>query len=156
MGLRLNEERTTLKCYMVDTGLLIAHAFNLKPYMGNELYLKLALGKLEVNEGMFIENIVAQMLKASGHELFFYSKSSATEAAERMEIDFLISKSTITSRHNICPIEVKSGRQYALSSLLKCIAKYGQQLATPYVLHTKDLKEEGGIVYLPLYMTPLL
>lgn len=76
IGLRMNEERTTLKCYMADTGLLISHAFNLKTIMGNELYLKLALGKLEVNEGMLVENVVAQMLKASGHELFFYSNNS--------------------------------------------------------------------------------
>lgn len=59
IGLRMNEERTTLKCYMADTGLLISYAFNLKTIMGNELYLKLALGKLEVNEGMLVENVAA-------------------------------------------------------------------------------------------------
>ena len=83
IGLRMNEERTTLKCYMADTGLLISHAFNLKTIMGNELYLKLALGKLEVNEGMLVENVVAQMLKASGHELFFYSNNSKDSAEDR-------------------------------------------------------------------------
>lgn len=73
-----------------------------------------------------------------------------------MEIDFLIAKPTITSRHNISPIEVKSGKQYTITSLKKCIAKYGNNLSTPYVLHDKDLKIEDGIVYLPLYMTSLL
>ena len=156
IGLKLNEERTTLRCYMGDTGLLISHAFDERGIVSTELYQKLMFDKLEVNEGMIVENIVAQMLRAAGHRLYFFSKSAAKNAEDRMEIDFLISKPTVTSRHNISPIEVKSGRQYAISSLQKCIRKYGSQLSTPYVLHDKDLKTEDGIVYLPLYMTPFL
>ena len=156
IGLKLNEERTTLKCYMGDTGLLICHAFDERGIVTSELYQKLMFDKLEVNEGMLVENIVAQMLRAAGHKLYFFSKYSAKEADERMEIDFLIAKPTITSRHNISPIEVKSGSNYTITSLKKCIKKYGKQLATPYVLHDKDLKVEDGITYLPLYMTPLL
>ncbi len=156
IGLKLNEERTTLKCYMGDTGLLISHAFDERGIVTTELYQKLMFDKLEVNEGMLVENIVAQMLKAAGHKLYFFSKYSAKDCDDRMEIDFLISKPTITSRHNISPIEVKSGKQYTITSLRKCIRKYGSQLATPYVLHDKDLKKEEDIVYLPLYMTPLL
>ena len=156
VGLRLNEERTTLKCYMADTGLLISHAFNLKAIMGNELYLKLALGKLEVNEGMLMENVVAQMLKAAGHELFFFSKNSATNAEDKMEIDFLISKPVITNRHNISPIEVKSGKNYTTTSLNKLKAKFAPMLAESYVLHVADVEEKDGIVYLPLYMAGLL
>lgn len=155
IGLKLNEERTTLKCYLADTGLLISLAFDERDIMSDELYKKLLFGKLEVNEGMLMENIVAQMLKASGHKLYFFSKNTnITE--ERMEIDFLISKSITTNRHNISPIEVKSGKKFTLTSLRKLITKYGNQLCTPYVLCDKDLKEEEGIVYLPLYMTPLL
>lgn len=156
IGLRLNEERTTLKCYMGDTGLLISHAFDERGIVSDELYKKLMFDKLEVNEGMLVENVVAQMLKASGHKLYFYSKNTTTIAEDRMEIDFLIQKPTITSRHNISPIEVKSGKKYSITSLKKCIAKFGNQLSTPYVLHGSDLTEEDGIVYLPLYMTPLL
>lgn len=156
IGLRLNEERTTLKCYMGDTGLLISLAFDERGIVTTELYSKLMFDKLEINEGMLVENIVAQMLRSAGHKLYFYSKSSTTNADDRMEIDFLISKPTITSRHNISPIEVKSGKQYTLTSLSKCIKKYDKMLSTPYVLHDKDLKIENGIVYLPLYMTPLL
>ena len=156
IGLKLNEARTTLKCYMGDTGLLISHAFDERGIVTSELYQKLMFDKLEVNEGMLVENIVAQMLRAAGHKLYFFSKYSAKEADERMEIDFLIAKPTITSRHNISPIEVKSGSHYTITSLKKCIKKYDKQLATPYVLHDKDLKVEDGIIYLPLYMTPLL
>lgn len=156
IGLKLNEERTTLKCYMGDTGLLISHAFDERGIVSDELYQKLMFGKLEVNEGMLVENIVAQMLCASGHRLYFFSNSSRTSADDRMEIDFLIAKPFTISRHNISPIEVKSGNRYTLASLKKCIAKYGNQLSTPYVLHDKDVKVEEGIVYLPLYMTPIL
>ena len=92
-----------------------------------------------------VENIVAQMLRAAGHRLYFFSNSSRTSADDRMEIDFLIAKPVTTSRHNISPIEVKSGQRYAMNSLRKCIAKYGSQLSTPYVLHDKGVKT----AYLP-------
>ncbi len=155
IGLGLKLERTTLKCYMADTGLLISMAFNENAIMQESLYKKLMLDKLEVNGGMIIENIVAQMLKAKGHNLFFYSNYSR-EAEDRMEIDFMIAKSALTSRHNISPIEVKSTNRYTLNSLKKCMAKYKNYLATPYVIHTSDFKIQDGIIYLPLYMTPLL
>lgn len=156
VGLRLNMDRMTLKCYMGDTGLLISHAFDENGIVSEEIYRKLLFDKLEVNKGMIVENIVAQMLAASGHRLYFYSNSSRSDAEERMEIDFLIAKSKISSRHNISPIEVKSGKNYTLTSLKKFMAKYGEQTYVPYVLHTGDLKVEEEIVYLPLYMTPLL
>ena len=74
-----------------------------------------------------------------------------------MEIDFLITKSGVTSKHNIFPIEVKSGQRYTLTSLRKCIKKYDRDLATPYVIHPADLRiSDEGITFLPLYMTPLL
>ena len=156
IGLKLNMDRMTLKCYMADTGLLISHAFDENGLVTEDIYKKLLFDKLSVNQGMIVENIVAQMLAASGHKLYFYSNSSRTNSQARMEIDFLISKSRASNRHNISPIEVKSGKNYTLSSLRKFKAKYAGQLHTPFVLHTSDLKEEDGIVYLPLYMAPLL
>lgn len=156
IGLKLNMDRLTLKCYMADTGLLISHAFDENGLLSEEIYKKLLFGKLEVNEGMLIENIVAQMLTASGHKLYFYSTPSAKDNLDRMEIDFLIAKTKISNRHNISPIEVKSSKNYTLSSLRKFTTKYAEQTYTPYVLHTQDYKEADGIVYLPLYMTPLI
>lgn len=156
VGLKLNRDHMTLKCYMADTGLLISHAFDENGLVSEELYKKLLFDKLEVNKGMIVENIVAQMLAASGHGLYFYSNPTRKDSEARMEIDFLIRKSKISNRHNISPIEVKSGKNYTLSSLRKFKRKYAEQLHIPYVLHTSDLKEEDGIVYLPLYMTPLL
>ena len=156
IGLRLNMERNTLKCYMADTGLLFSHAFDEKGRVPNEIYQKIIHDKLEIIAGMLVENIVAQMLTAAGHKLYFYSNSSRENAEDRMEIDFLTAKSKLTSRHNITPIEVKSSQRYTLSSLNKCINKFGNYLTTPIVLHSADLKQEKGIDYLPLYMTPLL
>ena len=156
IGLKLNMDRMTLKCYMADTGLLISHAFDENGLVSEEIYKKLLFDKLEVNKGMIMENIVAQMLTASGHKLYFYSNPSRDDASLRMEIDFLTAKSKISNRHNISPIEVKSSKNYTLTSLRKFKEKYKEQLHTPYVLHPNDLKEEDGILFLPLYMTPLI
>ena len=156
IGLKLNMDRMTLKCYMADTGLLISHAFDENGLVSEEIYKKLLFDKLECNKGMIVENIVAQMLTAGGHKLYFFSNPSRDSSEDRMEIDFLIAKSKISSRHNISPIEVKSSKNYTLSSIRKFMEKYKEQLFTPYVLHTSDYKEEEGIVFLPLYMTPLL
>lgn len=141
---------------MADTGLLVSHAFDENGIVSEEIYQKILFDKLAVNLGMIVENIVAQMLVASGYKLHFYSNSSRDDALSRMEIDFLIAKSKVINKHNISPIEVKSSKNYTLTSLQKFRAKFAQQLHTPYVLHTSDFRQEDGITYLPLYMTPLL
>jgi len=156
IGLRLNRERTTLKCYFGDTGLLISHAFDERIIAKEQLYRKLMLNKLEINKGMLVENLVAQMLRVAGHKLYFYSNPDRKVAENRMEIDFLIPKLQLTNRHNICPIEVKSTNRYTTTSLEKFRIKFAEQSTTPYVLHTSDVKVNNGIVFLPLYMTPLL
>ncbi len=156
IGLKLNMDRMTSKCYMADTGLLISHAFDENGIVSEEIYKKLLFDKLEVNKGMIVENIVAQMLVASGHKLYFYANASRDDVTERMEIDFLIAKSKISNRHNISPIEVKSSKNYTLRLLQKFKSKFDEQTHIPYVIHPGDYKEENGIVYLPLYMTPLL
>lgn len=117
ISLGMNTDDTTLKCYMADTGLLISHAFNENTIVSENLYNKLLVDKLEFNGGMIVENIVAQMLRSAGHKLYFFSKYSKDDAKERMELDFLIAKDTITSKHNISPIEVKSTNRYTLTSL---------------------------------------
>lgn len=156
IGLKLNMDRLTLKCYMADTGLLISHAFDENGIVSEEIYKKILFDKLEVNMGMIVENVVAQMLVASGHKLYFYSNPSREDKNARMEIDFLIAKDKISNRHNISPIKVKSSTRYTLTSLRKFVTKYKEQTHIPYVIHPNDFKEEDGIVYLPLYMTPML
>lgn len=156
IGLGQREGNNSLKCYMLDTGLLLSMTFNEKSLTSEEIYKKILFDKLTFNEGMILENIVAQMLAFNGKKLYFFSRCDREDSNETMEIDFLISANKITSKHNIVPIEVKSGERYTFSSLTKLNAKYSDYLAKPIILHTKDLKEETGILYLPIYMTGLL
>jgi predicted AAA+ superfamily ATPase len=153
IGLKMNRDNSSFKIYMADTGLLISHAFDEAGIVSEEIYKKLLFGKLEVNEGMIFENIVAQMLATNGRSLYFYSNPSRNDKESRMEIDFLLAKSKTTSRHNIIPLEVKSGKRYTLSSLKKFRNKYAEQLSEAIVLHTDDVKEQDGIKFLPVYMT---
>ncbi|MCH4181565.1 MAG: DUF4143 domain-containing protein [Prevotella sp.] len=104
---------------MADTGLLISHSFDENGIVSEDIYRKLMLDKLEFNEGMLMENVVAQMLVAAGHNLYFFSSYSKDDASQNMEIDFLISKAITTSRHNVTAIEVKSGKNYTTTSLDK-------------------------------------
>ena len=90
VGLKLSEDHTTQKIYMGDTGLLVTLTFQDNSYMDNELYRDLLLDKISVNEGMLMENVVSQMLRASGHSLYFYSRSDTDNRENNMEIDFLI------------------------------------------------------------------
>lgn len=155
VGLRLNEDSSSYKCYMADTGLLISLAFNDNSISKEEVYKNILFDKLEFNAGMLIENVVSQMLVTNGHRLYFYSNNS-NEADDRMEIDFLISKSKVTKKHNISAIEVKSGKNYTTVSLNKLYNKYTSMLDTSYIIHTGNYMVKNDIVYLPIYMTPLL
>lgn len=156
IGLSMRLLETSRKLYLSDTGLLISHSFDENTINIEGLYKKIMNGKIELNKGMLMENLVAQMLKCSGHKLYFFSSYNKTNADDRMEIDFLISKVAISNRHNIHPIEVKSSSHYTLTSIQRFTKKYSSALAYPIVLHTSDLKIENGILYLPIYMTHLL
>jgi hypothetical protein len=103
---------------------------------------------------MLVENLVAQMLRACGHRLFFYSESGKRPEEERMEIDFLVVRpyADAAMKPRVCPVEVKSPRQYGTTSLDRFKKKFGKQVGTQLVLHPKQMKAEGDRVYLPLYM----
>ena len=155
IGLKMNKDKESYKCYFADTGLLLSMAFDENEPAMADIMRKLSLNKLEVNNGMLYENVVAQSLVSTGRKLYFYS-SYSREADDRMEIDFLIAKSRITTRHNISPIEVKSTTRYTFTSLNKYLRKYKEYINQPYVIHTADYSERDGIIYLPAYMTILL
>lgn len=156
VGLAMNMDDSKVKIYMGDTGLLVSMAFGTGELETGGIYEKILHGKLEFNKGMLTENLVAQLLRSSGHPLYFYSCTAREKPDDRMEIDFLIRKSQVTSRHNICPIEVKSSSRYSLSSIEKFGRKYSTYLGKSIVLHTGDVEEKDGITYLPLYMAGLL
>lgn len=151
VGLAMSKEHSTRKCYMGDTGLLVTHCFMDEPFMDNELYRDILLDRLHVNEGMLMENVVAQELRAKGHKLYFYSRSDTNMRANHMEIDFLIRK-----KRKICPIEVKSGAYRAHSSLDKFRKKFKGRIGQPYILYTKDIMIKEDVIHLPVYMAMFL
>lgn len=151
VGLALSADDSSQKCYMADTGLLVTLTFMDTAFTDNELYKAVLFDKLDINEGMIMENIVAQMLRRSGHKLFFYSRSDSDNRENHMEIDFLI-----TEKRKIAPIEVKSGDYRSHSSLDKFRRKFSQKVGTPYILYPKDVMEKDGIWHLPLYMAMCL
>lgn len=90
VGLNLSKEHTTFKCYFMDTGLLITQAFHDTLHTMDNVYQAILFDKLELNEGMIMENAVAQVLRTKGHQLFFYSRTDKENHENTMEIDFLI------------------------------------------------------------------
>lgn len=152
VGLALNEDRTYVKCYMGDTGLLVSAAFNENEISDGELYRELLFGKLTTNEGMFYENAVSQMLVAAGHKLYFYTRYNREKHRNDIEIDFLLSNNS-KLKYKIYPVEVKSSPRYTISSLTKFDRAFRERIGGSIVIHPKNLKEEGGILYIPAYMT---
>ena len=148
IGLSVYTDRPTLKCYMADTGLLVTHAYSDRRYLENELYKDVLLNGIGVNEGMMMENVVAQTLVSLGDRLFFYARGR-NDPDGQMEIDFLIRRGK-----RICPVEVKSSnRSRDHKSLDDFRRRFGKRLGQSYVIHSKDLSFEDGILYIPAYMT---
>ena len=158
VGLGINAESSTLKCYVADTGLLISMAFAERQIIAEQVHSRILFDALEFNKGMIVENVVAQMLRSAGHEsLYFYSRPKADgDSGRQMEIDFLLAQARITRRHNVVAVEVKGGRKYDHSSLDKFMRKFKQSVGRVYVLYSKDVQVKEGVTYLPLYMTPLV
>ena len=158
VGLAASANEGTFKCYMADTGLLVAQMFADNRETPHEVYRDILLGKLETNEGMLVENVVAQQLMANGHALYFYVKRDRENSANTMEIDFLIATEydNAAGKMRVSPIEVKSGKRYATRSLEKFKTKFGKRVGARYVLHPKPMEVENDRVRLPLYMAHLL
>ena len=156
LGLSLSADHTTFKCYMADTGLLVSHAFDENELVAESIHKRLLTGDLSVNEGMLMENMVAQMLVASGRKLYFYARSDPYDRKERLEIDFLIAKSKLARKNNVSAIEVKSGKRVRPASLRKFQAKFAEFLAEPFIFHAGDVRAVGAFRCLPLYMAACL
>lgn len=154
VGLTLYEDSASFKCYMADTGLLVSQVFADRERTPDEVYRAVLFDKLSLNEGMLVENAVAQQLKASGRRLFFFSRYERGNAEATMEIDFLIVREYegAALRPRVSPVEVKSTKTYGTSSLDKFERRYGARLGRSFVLHPRQVSTEGNRAYLPLYM----
>ena len=152
IGLSLNENRTYIKCYMGDTGLLVSHAFDENELLEEAVYKQILSDKLSFNRGMLYENVIAQMLTANGHKLYFYTSYNNEKHRNDIEIDFLISNNS-KLKYKIYPIEVKSGTRYTVSSLLKFKEKFQKRVGECYIIHPKNYTLKDGIRCIPPYMT---
>ena len=153
-GLALSADQSTMKCYLADTGLLVSLAFGANPKAVEDAHRRIMFDNLSFNEGMLIENVVAQMLAAQGLDLFFYSRYDKVNARERMEIDFLVANAEMRRKKNVTAVEVKSEKDYSTSSIEKFRSKFASNVGESVILHPGDLSTANGMLRLPLYMTP--
>lgn len=151
----LNASETYIKCYMCDTGLLLSHAFNENELLENEVYKQILTDKLSLNEGMLYENLIAQMLTANGHKLYFYTRYSEEKHRNDIEIDFLISNNS-KLKYKSFPIEVKSGKRYTTKSLQRFKEVYGKRIGRAYIIHPKNLSVKDDMICIPPYMAMCL
>lgn len=154
VALELFADRSNFKLYMGDTGLLVTQIMKSRNDTDENLYKALIIDNLGINQGMIIENIVAQMLRASGHELYFHEYLYTPEDSARekkYEIDFITVK-----KKKICPIEVKSSGYMSHKSFDYLTKKYQMKMQERYIIYTKDLKYQDEIMYIPIYMTMLI
>lgn len=151
IGLSLSSDFSTRKCYMGDTGLLVTQTFYDNDYTDNDLYKNILFDKININEGMLMENIVAQMLRVNGHKLFFYSRNDKENSKNKMEIDFILS-----NHKKIFPLEVKSSSYRKHSSLDKFRMKFKNKIGESIILYQKDIMIKDEILHLPIYMAMFL
>ena len=149
VGMPLSVDYSRYKIYCADTGLFVTLAFWDKEFTENTIYQKLLSDKLNANLGYVYENLVAQMLSASGNKLFYHTW--AKDEKHNYEIDFLLSRGS-----KICPIEVKSSGYNTHSSLDAFCNKYSKNTDKPFLIYTKELRRDENTILLPVYMTPLL
>lgn len=150
VGLALTKNEECFKIYASDTGLFITLAFMDADYTENVIYDKLLNDKLSTNLGYVYENVIAQMLKAAGKNLFYHTIPYA-EGKKYYEVDFIIA-----DKHKISPIEVKSSGYKSHKSLDEFCDKFSDRILNKYLIYTKDFKRENGIDYIPVYMTMFL
>ncbi len=149
-ALDLNLDENILKIYMADTGLLFTSSFDSNVGNRDEIYSEILKNRIGINKGMFFENMIAQELTATGHRLIF-NTFYAEGSTNKHEIDFIIA-----DERGITPLEAKSGVSTKHRSLDLFIKKYSSRIKTAYVIHSKDLRVENGVTYIPIYMTMFL
>ena len=148
-GMSLTKDTSKYKLYVSDTGLFITMVFWDKSFTENVIYRKLIADKLEANLGYVYENLVAQMLTATGNNLFYYTFEK--DEKHSYEIDFLLSRGS-----KICPVEVKSSGYRTHASLDAFRNKFSSRIKQSYILYTKDVQKDGDLLFLPFYMAELI
>lgn len=150
VGLALTKNEEYFKMYTSDTGLFVTLAFKDSDITENVIYSKLLNDKLSTNLGYVYENVIAQILRTTGKNLFYHTIPYA-EGKKYYEIDFVI-----PDKHKISPVEVKSSGYRAHKSLDEFCLKFSDRILNKYLIYTKDYKRENGVEYIPIYMTMFL
>ena len=150
VDLALTKDLQRYKMYTSDTGLFVTLAYKSKKFTDNIIYNKLLSDKLYTNLGYIYENVVAQMLRASGKDLYYHTIPKH-DGKGYYEIDFLQADGS-----KISPIEVKSSGYKSHASLDQFSEKYSSRTGRKYLVYSKDLKKDGNVLCLPIYMVPLL
>ena len=151
VGLGSTEDLMQYKMFVGDTGLFVTLAFRDKAFTENIIYERLLSDKLATNLGYLYENIVAQMLTASGNKLFYHVWPTES-GKHNYEVDFLLSRGT-----KITPIEVKSSSYKTHVSLDAFCKKYSSRITNDrYLIYTKDYAHEESVKYIPAYLAYFL
>lgn len=150
IGLSQNRDLTKFKLFLGDTGLFTTLVFADKSFTENDIYSKLLNDKLQANLGYLYENVVAQLLAANGHKLFYHTFPSNV-SKNKYEIDFIISQN-----NKLCPIEVKSSGYKTHASIDAFQVKYSSRMQHRYLIYTKDYQKDGESECIPVYMTQFI
>ena len=146
VGMAHNKNLAKFKLFVADSGLFVSLAFKDRNFIDNDIYSSLLNDKTRANLGYLYENIVAQTLKANGHELYYHTFLNE-KTRHNYEIDFLIS-----NKNKISPIEVKSSGYRSHSSIDAFSLKFSERISNKILLYTKDYFKDGNLEYFPVYM----
>ena len=129
--------KNLLKLYLNDVGILsgILYGNNIQAILSDEE---------SINLGSVYECVVASELIAHGHKLFYYDNRT------KGEVDFLIDDYDSLSA---VPIEVKSGKDYAVHSALNAfVSNEDYHVKKAIVLsNEREITTKSKITYLPIY-----
>ena len=138
------------KLYLSDTGLFVTLMFIDRAAAENDVYAKLLSDKLPANLGYLYENLVAQMIAASGRELYYHTWEKAG-STHYYEVDFLISEGS-----KINAFEIKSSGSGKHESIKMFYKKFSQSVHNIYLLSQKDAGKEENLLLKPFYLMPFL
>ena len=138
------------KLYLSDTGLFVTLMFIDRPVTENDVYAKLLSDKLPANLGYLYENLVAQMIAASGRELYYHTWDKK-DSTHYYEVDFLISEGS-----KIDAFEIKSSGIGKHESINMFYKKFSKNVNNIYLLSQKDVGKEDNLLLRPFYLVPVL
>lgn len=150
IALELTKDFDYFKLYFSDIGLFTTMLFDSGKGIEDNIYSKLLSDKLESDLGYLYENVVAQMIAASGRNLYYHTWRDKDKTHSN-EVDFLI-----TNKNKIIPIEVKSSSIKNHKSIDLFVEKYSQIVGRRFLFSQKDISHDGMLELMPIYLVPFI